>query len=166
LTHACSTAADAPVNYSLYVPQRPELFPSPRWETHVLLVVCRAAVSMSRVAQWPSHRAPSVGTQHLCVLTLKIPIAGATIDALLEVRTIYVLTKCLVDMSISILIFYDGCYLELPVPVWSTCHLHLKLQKFPSLRWENALLTCPFRFSSFMMGAASNYQYGVCAICA
>jgi hypothetical protein len=40
------------------------------------------------------------------------------------------------------------------------------LQKFPSPRWENALLTCPFRFSSFMMGAASNYQTGVRAICA
>ncbi|KOO53332.1 hypothetical protein Ctob_016402 [Chrysochromulina tobinii] len=26
------------------------------------------------------------------------------------------------------------------------------LQNFPSPRWENALLTCPFRFSSFMMG--------------
>ena len=48
--------------------------------------------------------------------------------------------KGLVDMSISILIFYDGCYLELPG--WSTCHLSLKLQKFPSPRWE-FLLTCP-----------------------
>ena len=39
---------------------------------------------------------------------------------------------CLVDMSISILIFYDGCCLELPVG--GTCHLSLKLQKFPSPR--------------------------------
>jgi hypothetical protein len=31
-THACTTAADAPANYSLYVPQRPEISPSPRWE--------------------------------------------------------------------------------------------------------------------------------------
>ena len=30
----------------------------------------------------------------------------------------------------------------------------------------NALLTCPFRFSFFMMGAASIYQDGVRAICA
>ena len=37
---------------------------------------------------------------------------------------------------------------------------------FPTPRWEKALLTCPFRFSSFMMGAASNYQAGVRAICA
>ena len=72
--------------------------------------------------------------------------------------------KGLVDMSSSILIFYDGCCLELPG--WSTCHLRLKLQKFPSPRWEKALLTCPVRFSSFMMGAASNYQAGVRAICA
>ena len=47
-------------------------FPSPPWETHVLLVVCRAAVSMSRLAQWPSHGAPSVGTElALCVLMFK-----------------------------------------------------------------------------------------------
>jgi hypothetical protein len=32
-----------------------------------------AAVSLSAQAQWPSHRAPSVGTQHhLCVLMFKI----------------------------------------------------------------------------------------------
>jgi hypothetical protein len=48
-----------------------ENFPSPRWETHIVLVVCRAAVSQSLEAQWPSHRAPSVGTQHLCVLMFK-----------------------------------------------------------------------------------------------
>ena len=47
-------------------------FPSPSWETHVLLVVCRVAVSMSRVAQWPSHCAPSVGTElALCALMFK-----------------------------------------------------------------------------------------------
>ena len=43
--------------------------------------------------------------------------------------------KYLVDMSNSILIFYDGCCLDLLV--WSTCHLPLKLQKFPLPRWEN-----------------------------
>jgi hypothetical protein len=31
-TLACTTAADAPVNYSGYVPPRPETFPTPRWE--------------------------------------------------------------------------------------------------------------------------------------
>ena len=38
------------------------------------------------------------------------------------------------------------------------------VQKFPSPRWEFALLTCPFRFSSCMMAAASIYQTGVRAI--
>jgi hypothetical protein len=53
----------------MYVPATPANFPSPPWETQVLLVVCRAAVSLSRMALWPSHRAPSVGTQlHMCVL--------------------------------------------------------------------------------------------------
>ena len=46
--------------------------------------------------------------------------------------------KCLVDMSISILIFDDGCCLDLPV--WSTCHLRLKNQKFPSPPWETHVL--------------------------
>ena len=46
--------------------------------------------------------------------------------------------KCLVDMSISILIFYDGCCLDLPG--WSTCHLRLKLHTFPSPRWETHIL--------------------------
>ena len=44
---------------------------------------------------------------------------------------------CLVDMSISILILYDGCCLDLSVS--STCHLRLKKPNFPSPRWENAL---------------------------
>ena len=52
--------------------------------------------------------------------TFKVPIAP--------------MGKYLVDMSNSILIFFDGCCLDLPV--WSTCHLRLKLQKFPSPRWE------------------------------
>jgi hypothetical protein len=34
-----------------YVRARLQKFPSPRWETHILLVVCRAAVSMSGMAQ-------------------------------------------------------------------------------------------------------------------
>ena len=46
--------------------------------------------------------------------------------------------KCLVDMSISILIFDSWCYLDLPA--CSTCHLRLKLQKFPLPRWETHIL--------------------------
>ena len=44
---ACITVTDASMNYSKYVPQRPRKFPSPPWETHVLLVFYRAAVSIS-----------------------------------------------------------------------------------------------------------------------
>ena len=47
-------------------------FPSPSWETHVLLVVCRVAVSPSGVALWPYRRAPSVGILlPMCALTLE-----------------------------------------------------------------------------------------------
>jgi hypothetical protein len=42
------------VNYSRYVLQRPQIFPSPQWETHVLLLVCRGGVYMSGVAQCQS----------------------------------------------------------------------------------------------------------------
>ena len=38
--------------------------------------------------------------------------------------------------------------------------------KVPMAPMGNALLTCPFRFSSLMTGAASIYQFGVRAICA
>ena len=171
-------------------------------ETHALLVVCRAAaVSSSWVAQWPSHRAPSVGTQlAACVLmiksshrpmgkclvdscpfrfssfmmgaasnysimyvlsapeTSKVPIAPmgrlltclprltlAQLRTLGQLQTVRAtetlqmshrpLGKCLIDITISILFVYDGCCLELPV--CSTCYLRLKLQKFPSPRWED-----------------------------
>ena len=74
-TLACTTAADALVNYSGYVPQRLTVnSPSPRWEFHIFCAcACRAAVSLSTAARLPSHRAPSLATQLLeCVLTLKI----------------------------------------------------------------------------------------------
>ena len=49
-----------------------EKFLTPSWETHILLVVCRAAVSWSILAQWPSHRPPSVGIQlPMCAPVLK-----------------------------------------------------------------------------------------------
>ncbi len=38
-TLARTTAADAPVIYRMYMPQGPELFPRPPWETHSLRVV-------------------------------------------------------------------------------------------------------------------------------
>jgi hypothetical protein len=50
-THTCTTANDNLVNYRGCLPQRPENFPSPRWEIHILLVVYRAVVSASRVAR-------------------------------------------------------------------------------------------------------------------
>jgi hypothetical protein len=43
------------------------------WDFHVFCArVCRAAVQSSLMAQWPSHRAPSAGTQlALCALVFK-----------------------------------------------------------------------------------------------
>ena len=36
-TLTCTTAANTPINYSWYVPQRPEISPSPRWDFHMFL---------------------------------------------------------------------------------------------------------------------------------
>ena len=47
------------------------MFPIVPWETQFLLIACRAVVSLSGEAQWPSHRAPSVQTQLVCVLMFK-----------------------------------------------------------------------------------------------
>jgi len=45
-----ATVADAPVNYSLYVPQRPRNFPSPRWENALLTCPIRFSSFMSGAA--------------------------------------------------------------------------------------------------------------------
>jgi hypothetical protein len=92
LTLACTTAADALVNYSMYVPQRPRNFPSPRWETHVVLVVCRAAVSLSRtLASRSRSRHPrSMRTQRTeCVLMFEIShrLDGKIADMLAPTHT-------------------------------------------------------------------------------
>ena len=54
LTLACTTAANALVNYRLYVPQRPsnvQKFPSPDGIFTCLLSVCRAVVFISTVVR-------------------------------------------------------------------------------------------------------------------
>ena len=61
LTHACTTA-NASVNYSLYVPQRPRKFPSPQWEFLTDM-------------QFDSRRSIGINscfTRDMCVLMLKI----------------------------------------------------------------------------------------------
>ena len=60
--------------------------------------------------------------------------------------------EMLVDMSISILIFDDGCCLDLSVS--STCHLRLKNQKFP-IAPMGKLLTCLLRLTLCTTGNAS-----------
>ena len=91
-TLARTTAADTLVNYSLmYVPQRPVISHSPDGNiAEALASTLACAVQLL----WRT-----------CGRDLKFPIAP--------------MGKCLVDMSISSLIFYDGCCLELPG--WSTC---------------------------------------------
>ena len=113
---ACKTTVDALVNYRLCVPQRLKHF-SHRPDGKVADVLA------------PTHACTTTSVNYRgCVpqRPCKVPIAP--------------MGKCLVDMSISILIFYDGCCLDLPG--WSTCHLRLKLQKFPSPRWEKCSRAC------------------------
>ena len=90
-----------------YVCAHAQKFPSPRWE---FLLTCPIDSHLSiRIDIW--FYQGFVRASHAC----KLPIAPMGI--------------CLVDMSISILIFDDGCCLDLSVS--STCHLRLKNPKFP-----------------------------------
>ena len=113
---------------------------------------CRAAVSLFRVlfrmAQWPSHCAPSLGTQlHMCALTLKSSHCpdGKNADTLASILACKTAADALVN--------YSMCVPQRP-------------SKLPIAPMGKCLLTCPFRFSSLMTGAASIYQFGVRAICA
>jgi hypothetical protein len=181
-TLACTTAADALVNYSLlYVPQAScdfpiapmgklltclhrltlgqfrtlrsttecrchrdlEKIPSPPWETHVLLVVCRAAVSLSMEAQWPSLRARSVETQLLdrCVLMFKTshrPHGKLTIACCMQGGGIYVSSGTVTITSSSI----SGN---------TANYVRAHAQKFP--RWETHVLLVVCRVAVSMLGA-------------
>jgi hypothetical protein len=76
-TLARTTAADASVDYRWYVPQRPRIFPSLRWETHILLVVCAGRRCLCR--EWHSfnRQLPSVfQPSYQCARSSsKVPIA-------------------------------------------------------------------------------------------
>ena len=103
-THAFTTA-NALVNYSGGACLRNlEKFPSPSWECLADMPNLTLAIRLGS-----NLVLPGMG---MCQPCLQIPIA--------------LMGKCLIDMSTSILIFYDGCCLELPD--WSTCHLRLKLK--------------------------------------
>ena len=123
-SHLCSTAI-ASVNYTVGTCRRDlQCFHRPHASlTFCSLVAGRWCRSLGRHS---GHLIVHHQWEHsICACSCsKVPIAP--------------MGKSLHDMSISILIFYDGCCLELPVR--STCHLRLKLQKFPSPRWDSRLL--------------------------
>ena len=178
-TLACTTAADALVNYSGYVPQRLSVdSPSPRWE---FLLTCPIESHLSiRIHIW--FYQGNVRANHAC----KLPIAPMGIPADLPNRLSsfnldrYLILSgkctCLSRLQTSHGHRPNGktadTLARLTLAQLRTlrstteCTCRRDLEKFPSPRWENALLTCPIRFSSFMMGAASIYQPGVRAICA
>jgi hypothetical protein len=56
-------------NTAYIVRAHPQKFPMPRWETHVLLVVCRAVVSLSGEAQCCQSSTPK------CIPT-KLPMCA------------------------------------------------------------------------------------------
>ena len=139
-TRACTTA-NASVNYSRYVPQRPCNFPSPPWETHVLLVFTgRRCLCLFR------HRHNDVLLDHrqhsfwigACSCS-KVPIAPMGFS--------HVLRLCLQG---------GGVWVQSGTVSFSLCTItgnsagtvRAHAQKFPSPRWE-FLLTCPNRLSSF-----------------
>jgi hypothetical protein len=124
-------------NTANYVRAHAPKFPPPRWETHVLLVVCRVAVSGSGVtiiwqAQWQSYRAPSVGTQQEgCALVLKISHLGDSRFAC-RLQGGGVLVYASYDSTVSIVnsqVYSNWAYFG------SAVRAHA--QKFPSPRWKN-----------------------------
>ena len=123
---ACATATDVSVNYSMYVPQRHSKLPiAPMGFSHGL----RLCLQGGGVLIYG-------GTVSFSSCTIAGNTAGnvrAHAQNFPSPRWENVI--CLVDMSISILIFDDGCCLD--PPACSRCHLRLNLQKFPSPRWEN-----------------------------
>jgi hypothetical protein len=130
-----------------------QCFPSP-YGRHVWLVVCRAAVSMSWVAQCPSHRAPSVGTQlPKCALMFNSSHcpdgknANAPRLSLAQLRlTLRSTTVCTCRRGLNFSHRPDGNIADVLMPrlflqttLWSTTEraCHSDLQRFPSPRWEN-----------------------------
>ena len=65
-------------------------------------------------------------------------------------------------MSISILIFYDGCCLELPVG--GTCHLSLKLRKFPSPRWDFHIFAPCLQGGGVLVERCDSVTFSSCTI--
>jgi hypothetical protein len=71
-----------------------------------LLVACRAVVSQSFLAQWPSHRAPSEGTRlQMCVLMFKNSLA-----------LMKKLLTCLPRLACAVLNLHRTCGRDLPKP--------------------------------------------------
>jgi hypothetical protein len=116
-------------NTAYSVRAHPQKFPMPRWETHIVLVVCRAAVSQSLEAQWPSHRAPSVGIQlPMCTLMLKSshrPLGRLTCSCCLQGGGVYVYSSMVTITSSSIYgngaRFVRAHVQKLPLPRWENC---------------------------------------------
>ena len=79
-------------------------FPSPRWDFYMFCAcACRAVVSLSMEAQWPSHRAPSVGTQlHMCALKSSHRPDGKMADVLASTLARTTATDALVNYRMCV----------------------------------------------------------------
>ena len=115
------------------------------------------SIRFSSLMMWVLPRSTSLKYVPSAPETSKFPIAPMGFS--------HVLRLCLQGGGVFVdsgTVTFSSCTITGNSASWVRAHA----QKFPSPRWENVLLTCPFRFSYFMMGAASIYQYGVRAICA
>ena len=119
----------------------PQKFPSPPWETHVLLAVCRAVVSMSGVAQFQSSTPRSTPTQlPMCALVFKSshrPYGIFTCFAL-----VFAGRRCCC-------LWRHSVNRELPDLLQHSCLCARSSSKVPIAPMGKCLLTCPKRFSSF-----------------
>ena len=137
LTHACTTA-NASVNYSRYVRQRPEKVPSPRWE---FLLTCPIDSHLSiRIDIW--FYQGNVRASHAC----KLPIAPMGFSHILRMR-----------------LQGGGVYVNGGSVTFSSCtitgnsagNVRAHAQKFPLPRWDfHMFCACACRAAVFTSAAA------------
>ena len=135
-TLACTTADNALVNCSWYVPQRPDILHRPHVILTICALYCRAAVSMSIPALSQSSTPKCIPIKLLmCVLMLKISNRpdGKTADALAQLTLAQLRT--------------------LRSTTESTCRRDL--EKFPSPQWEfHMFCACACRAAVFLSAVA------------
>ena len=120
-TLVCTTVTDASVNYSLYVPQRPQNFPLPRWDFHMFRAcACDSHLSI-RIDVW--FYQGNVRASHACKLPI-VPMGDSRFARCLQGGGVFVRAGTVAISSCTI----SGNTV-------SSVRAHV--QNFPSPPWED-----------------------------